>query len=212
MAVLPQPVTDLIEAFASLPGIGPKSASRLAFYLLRQDQASLARFGERVSHLREKLVTCTTCQNIATQDPCDLCRDSSRDPSLVCVVEDALDVVALERSGQFRGRYHVLQGLLSPLDGVGPEQIKVRELEQRLSDDTSGTGKAAGTIKELVLALNPTVEGEATALFIQRRIKTIAPDVRVTRLAHGLPVGADLEYADEVTLARALEGRTTVEK
>jgi len=207
MAVLPQPVTDLIEAFASLPGIGPKSASRLAFYLLRQDQASLARFGERVSRLREKLVTCTTCQNIATQDPCDLCRDSSRDASTVCVVEDALDVVALERSGQFRGRYHVLQGLLSPLDGVGPEQIKVRELEQRLGGGTKGSGD----IKELVLALNPTVEGEATALFIQRRLKTIAPDVRVTRLAHGLPVGADLEYADEITLARALEGRTSVQ-
>lgn len=209
MAVLPQPVTDLIEAFASLPGIGPKSASRLAFYLLRQDSASLKRFGERVSSLRDKLVTCTTCQNIATQDPCDLCRDSSRDASIVCVVEDALDVVALEKSGQFHGRYHVLQGLLSPLDGVGPEQIKVRELERRIS---GAGGKDAATIKELVLALNPTVEGEATALFVQRRIVALAPKISVTRLAHGLPVGADLEYADEITLGRALAGRTAVQE
>ncbi|MFO0702560.1 MAG: recombination mediator RecR [Candidatus Andersenbacteria bacterium] len=209
MAVLPQPVTDLVEAFASLPGIGPKSASRLAFYLLRQDEATLSRFGERVTNLRKQLVTCTTCQNIASQDPCDLCRDPSRDTSLVCVVEDALDVVALEKSGQFRGRYHVLQGVLSPLDGIGPEQLKVRELEHRLID--AGKGDADATIKEVVLALNPTVEGEATALFIQRRLQEVAPSAKVTRLAHGLPVGADLEYADEVTLARALEGRTAVE-
>ena len=205
MAVLPPPVTELIESFAGLPGIGPKSASRLAFYLLKQDQATLERFGERIARLRQKLVTCGTCQNIATQDPCDLCRDPSRDTAIVCVVEDALDVVALEKSGQFKGRYHVLQGLLSPLDGIGPEQIKVRELEYRLAAKT-GTSP----IQELVMALNPTVEGEATALFIQRRINLIAPKVHITRLAHGLPVGADLEYADEITLARALEGRTSI--
>ncbi len=201
MAVLPQPILDLIESFARLPGIGPKSASRLALHLLRQPEEELGRFGEQIKTLQSKLTSCKICQNIASQSPCDICRDTSRATGLVCIVEDPLDVVALEKSGHFRGRYHVLHGVLSPIDGIGPEQIKLREFEQRV---------AVEKFTEVVLATNPTIEGEATALYIRRRLEK-TPDVRVTRLAHGLPVGADLEYADEVTLARALDGRQVFE-
>jgi recombination protein RecR len=196
----------LIESLASLPGIGPKSASRLAFHLLKQDANGLTEFGRRISELRTNLVTCATCHNIASESPCVICRDPGRDKSLLCVVEDALDVVALERSGQFRGRYHLQGGVLSPLEGIGPEQLKLRELEERVSKEG---------FKEVILALNPTVEGEATAHFVSKRLqqalstqKNGVSPLKITRLAHGLPTGADLEYADETTLAHALEGRT----
>jgi recombination protein RecR len=196
-SVLPEPIVALIESFTRLPGVGPKSASRLVFHLLRQEPGELKNFAERIATLRDQLVTCQVCQNIATNTPCQLCRDANRDEAIICVVEDSLDVVALEKAGRFRGRYHVLQGVLSPIDGVGPEQLKIREFEQRLT---------SGVVTEVILATNPTVEGEATALFLAKRIAALST-ARVTRLAHGLPVGADLEYADEVTLGRALDGR-----
>lgn len=197
MNVLPKPITDLIEALASLPGVGPKSASRLAFNLLRRDSHELEQFGDRIKNLKSQIVTCRTCHNIASHDPCDFCQDSTRQRDVICIVEDALDVVAIEKSGQFKGRYHVLQGVLSPIEGIGPDQIKLKELEQRLKSEP---------IKELIIATNPTVEGEATALFISRFAKKYG-DIIMTRLAHGLPIGADLEYADEITLSRALENR-----
>jgi len=197
MSALPRPILELIESFAKLPGIGPKSASRLALHLLKQPDEELSHFGEQIKTLRSQLTTCDICQNIASGSPCDICRDKARDQALLCIVEDPLDVVALEKSGHFRGRYHVLHGVLSPIDGVGPEQIKLRELETRFAKDK---------INEVILATNPTIEGEATALYIRRRLEKYS-SIKVTRLAHGLPVGADLEYADEVTLARALDGR-----
>jgi recombination protein RecR len=200
MSVLPQPILDLIESFASLPGIGPKSASRLVFHLLKREPQELAVFGERITSLKSKLRTCQQCQNIALQTPCSICSDPGRDQNILCVVEDTLDVVALEKSGQFRGLYHVLHGVLSPIEGIGPDQLKIKELEQRMKQP----------IKEVIIATNPTVEGEATALYISRRIKALS-GATISRLAHGLPVGADLEYADEITLGRALSGRQSIE-
>jgi len=200
VAILPQPILEVIESLSSLPGIGPKSASRLAFHLLRLDDNTLKRFGTQIQDLKNNLVTCQRCQNIASNDPCDICRDSSRNQSILCIIEDALDVVALEKAGHFKGHYHVLHGLLSPIDGIGPAQLKIAELEKRLQTEK---------IQEVILALNPTVEGEATVLYLTKRIGALI-SVKITRLAHGLPVGADLEYADEITLARALEGRRIV--
>lgn len=198
MSTLPEPVTRLIDSLASLPGIGPKSASRLALYLIKSSDQDLKLLSDLLGNLKDSLVNCRICQNIADTSPCPICRNGRRANGIICVVEDALDVVALERSGNFDGRYHVLQGVLSPIDGVGPEQIKIRELEDRLKKEQ---------IKEIILATNPTVEGEATALFITRKLAKSTNHPKITRLAHGLPVGADLEYADEVTLARALAGR-----
>jgi len=200
MSVLPQPVIDLIESFARLPGIGPKTASRLAFHLLRSEQADLDRFAQNLSELKKRTVRCEICHAIAARTPCMTCTDSSRDQSVLCVVEDTLDMVALERSGRFKGRYHVLGGVLSPIDGIGPEQLSLAALKKRLADKST---------TEIIIATNPTVEGEATALYLTKLISA-EPGVTVTRLAHGLPVGADLEYADEVTLGRALDGRQTV--
>jgi recombination protein RecR len=198
MSVLPQPIVDLIESFARLPGIGPKTASRLAFHLLRSEQTDLDAFAERLTSLKKKTVRCGTCHAIATESPCVTCRDTARDQGLLCVVEDTLDMVALERSGRFNGRYHILGGVLSPLDGIGPEQLSINALVGRLVHEP---------VKEIIIATNPTVEGEATALYLTKAIQKKSA-VSVTRLAHGLPVGADLEYADEVTLGRALDGRT----
>lgn len=200
MSVLPQPIVELIESFARLPGIGPKTASRLAFHLLRAEQTDLDTFAERLSSLKKRTVRCSVCHAIATESPCSTCRDSSRDVASLCIVEDTLDMVALEKSGRFRGRYHVLGGVLSPIDGIGPEQLSIRALEQRVHKEP---------IKEIIIATNPTVEGEATALYLTKIIREV-PGITVTRLAHGLPVGADLEYADEVTLGRALDGRQNV--
>lgn len=200
MSVLPQPVTELIESFARLPGIGPKTASRLAFHLLRADQQELDEFAARLSDLKRRTVRCSVCQAIASGSPCSTCTDPSRDKSQLCIVEDTLDLVALERSGRYRGRYHVLGGVLSPIDGVGPEQLSLQALANRLKVEP---------VTELIIATNPTIEGEATALYITK-LANKNSQARVTRLAHGLPVGADLEYADEVTLGRALEGRRSV--
>ncbi|MFH0831007.1 MAG: recombination mediator RecR [Parcubacteria group bacterium] len=201
MSVLPQPVIELIESFARLPGIGPKRASRLAFYLLKADQSDLDRFAQQVSQLKKMTVRCRMCQAIATSSPCETCKDPARDASKLCVLEDTLDLVALERSGRYRGRYHVLGGVLSPIDGIGPEQLSLPALTQRLKTEP---------LTEVIIATNPTVEGEATALYVTKIIRQNSK-AKVTRLAHGLPVGADLEYADEVTLGRALDGRLEVD-
>jgi recombination protein RecR len=194
----PKAVQRLIDEFSRLPGIGPKSASRLTFFLLRGDGQQPRDLAEALVELREHTRFCSTCFNItdAQADPCRVCADANRDAGLVCVVEEPLDVLAIERTSQFRGKYHVLHGAISPVEGVGPEDLKIKELMERVK---------AFPIKELILATNVSLEGEATAMYIQKQAAPLG--VRITRLARGLPVGGDLEYADETTLARALEGR-----
>src|ERR687884_1863570 len=199
MDATPRSVTRLIEEFHRLPGIGPKTAQRLTFYLLRAPKTQVDQLADSIKDLREKITTCSICQNIAEENPCSICRDESRDHSQICVVEEPLDLVALERTREYKGVYHVLHGAISPVEGIGPEDLKIRELLDRLRDSR---------VQEVVLATNPNLEGEATAMYLERLIKPLG--IRLTRLARGLPVGGDLEYADEVTLTRALEGRREV--
>jgi recombination protein RecR len=194
--ILPQPVQQLIDEFARLPGIGPKSASRLTFYLLRAANDQAQDLAEALSDLKERTRFCSICFNITEDDPCLICQDEARDKHLLCVVEEPLDVLAIERSRAFHGRYHVLHGAISPVEGIGPEDLKVDELIRRVQQ---------GEFIEVILATNPTLEGESTALYLQRRL--VESGVRLTRLARGLPVGGDLEYTDEITLSRAVEGR-----
>jgi len=189
-------VTRLIEEFSRLPGIGPKTASRLTFYLLRAPKEQAEALARAIGELREKTVYCSVCFNIAEESPCPICRDEGRDRSIICVVEEPLDVLAIERTGEYNGLYHVLHGAISPVEGIGPEDLKIRELLERLRTEP---------VREVILATNPSLEGEATAMYLHRQIAPLG--IKVTRLARGLPVGGDLEYADEVTLARALEGR-----
>lgn len=196
MQIIPSSVQNLIDEFAKLPGIGPKTAQRLTFYLLRKPDKSTQDLGAAASGLKEGIQFCTICCNFTDADECSICADSTRDRTKICVVSEPLDVVALERSGSFKGLYHVLGGVISPVDGIGPDELFIAQLVARLK---------AGGIQELVIATNPTLEGETTALYIQ---KVATPyDVQITRIARGLPVGGDLEYADEITLSRALEGR-----
>ena len=200
MDTTPRAVTRLIEEFHRLPGIGPKTAQRLTFFLLRAPKEHALSLAEAVAQLKDRIVTCSICQNIAEENPCAICRDEARDRSMVCVVEEPLDVLALERTREYRGLYHVLHGAISPLEGIGPEDLRVQELLARIQ---RGPG-----IQEIILATNPNLEGEATAMYLERLIKPLG--IKLTRLARGLPVGGDLEYADEVTLTRALEGRREV--
>ncbi len=197
MRTTPEPVTRLIEEFSKLPGIGPKTASRLTFYLLRAPKEQALDLAKALKELKERTTFCSICFNITEEDPCPICRDEGRDHSLICVVEDPLDVMAIERTGKYRGVYHVLHGVLSPVDGIGPEDLKIPELMARLR---------ANPVREVILATNPNLEGEATAMYLYRQIAPLG--VKVTRLARGLPIGGDLEYADEMTLIRALEGRS----
>ena len=190
------PVQDLIEELGRLPGIGPKSAQRLAFHLLTVEPADAERLAGAIRAVKERVRFCARCFNVSEHEECRICRDARRDPGLLCVVEEPRDVVAIERTAEFRGRYHVLGGAISPLDGIGPDQLHVRELLARLADED---------IREVVLAMSPNMEGEATASWLARQLKAI--DVPVSRIASGLPVGGDLEYADEVTLGRAFVGR-----
>ena len=192
----PQPLADLITALSRLPGIGPKTAGRLAFYLLQQPEVA-ENLAQSVLKAKRDIAECSVCCNFTDRDPCALCSSPQRDRSKLCVVEHPRDVVALEKTREFKGLYHVLHGVLSPMEGIGPEQLSTGKLLQRLAD-----------VQEVILALNPTVEGEATALYLAKLIKPLG--IQVTRIAHGLPVGGDLEYADEVTIARALEGRRTL--
>ncbi len=200
MDTTPRAVTRLIEEFHRLPGIGPKTAQRLTFYLLRSSKEQAEALADALVQLKEKITTCSICCNIAEENPCAICRDESRDRSLVCVVEEPLDVLALERTREYHGLYHVLHGAIAPVDGINPEDLRIQELMDRLQRDPG--------IREIVLATNPNLEGEATALYLERLIKPLG--IRLTRLARGLPMGGDLEYADEVTLTRALEGRREV--
>jgi recombination protein RecR len=190
-------VQALIDELGRLPGIGPKSAQRITFHLLKIAEPDALRLASAITDARAKVVFCRRCWNLAESAECPICTDVRRDPSVVCVVEEPKDVIAIERTGDFNGRYHVLHGAMSPMDGVGPDQIKVRELLVRLGDEP---------IREVILCTNPNIEGEATALYLARALKAI-PDLTVTRLASGLPVGGDLEYVDEVTIGRALAGR-----
>lgn len=217
MHQLAQPVSNLIDAFSQLPGIGPKTASRLAYYLLRADSSIALNLAQALEELREKTVFCTVCQNIADRNPCTICADLQRNRSIICVVEEPLDVQAIERTREYNGLYHVLHGAISPVDGIGPEDLRVAELLERIQQSTQNasvsipndvaTGDSSAVeVQEIVLATNPSLEGDATAMYVSRLLKPLG--VRVTRLARGLPVGGDLEYADEVTLGRALEGRS----
>lgn len=196
MATFPAPLARVIQELVKLPGVGEKTATRLAFHLLRTDRAAVDALVAALATLRDEMRLCSVCFAFTAQDPCALCSDPARNPEVICVVEGPADVIAVDGSGQFRGRYHVLHGSLAPLDGVGPEQLRVVELLNRLKD---------GKVREVILATNPTVEGEATAMYLAKLIKPL--DVRVTRIAHGLPMGADVEYADTLTLGKALEGR-----
>jgi recombination protein RecR len=190
------PVQDLIDELGRLPGVGPKSAQRIAFHLLAADPIDVKRLTHALTEVKDKVKFCTICGNVSEEEQCRVCRDPRRDLSVICVVEEPKDVVAIERTREFRGRYHVLGGAISPIEGVGPDDLRIRELMMRLAD---------GTVTELILATDPNLEGEATATYLARLVKEM--DLKVTRLASGLPVGGDLEYADEVTLGRAFEGR-----
>ena len=193
------PVQDLIDELGRLPGVGPKSAQRIAFHLLDADKDEVQQLVDAISTVKTSVSFCVICGNVTEQEECAICRDARRDRSVICVVEESKDVMAIERTRSYRGLYHVLGGAISPLQGVGPDQLRIRELMTRLSDET---------VQEIVLATDPNLEGEATATYLSRMLKTLG--IRVTRLASGLPVGGDLEYADEVTLGRAFEGRTVV--
>lgn len=197
-------VGNLIQAFERLPGIGPKSAARLTYYLLAVPQGEIDRFAQALKSLKLDTVVCSQCFNVVETDPCDICGDADRDQNQICVVEHPLDVLAMERGNRYRGVYHVLGGVIDPLHNIGPEEIRISELIARLQVSNSQSQIAT---KEIILALNPNMEGEATCLYLQRALSAKYEGLRITRLAHGLPVGADIEYADEVTLARAMEGR-----
>src|SRR5882672_1392382 len=196
MAVYTQPVQALIDELGRLPGIGPKSAQRIAFHLLKLPADDVSRLAMSISDAKARVRFCTRCWNFADGELCPICLDDRRDPTVLCVVEESRDIVSIEKTGEFRGRYHVLLGAMSPLDGIGPEQLRVRELLARL--ETPG-------VEEVILATNPSVEGEATAIYLAKLLKPFG--MRITRIARGLPVGGDLEYADEVTLSKAMEGR-----
>ncbi|MFT4008641.1 MAG: recombination mediator RecR [Nocardioidaceae bacterium] len=193
-------VQDLIDELGRLPGVGPKSAQRIAFYLLQAEPADVRRLAQVLVEVKEKVRFCVVCGNVSEEEVCRICRDPRRDPTSLCVVEESKDVVAIERTREFKGRYHVLGGAISPIEGIGPDQLRIKELVTRLAD---------GTITEVIIATDPNLEGEATATYLTRQLSPLG--LRVTRLASGLPVGGDLEYADEVTLGRAFEGRRAVD-
>lgn len=196
MVGYPRSVKKLIELLSNLPGIGPKSAERLAFHIISMPRTSVLQLSKSLLAVKDSIINCSYCNNLTDEDPCRICKDEKRDKQLVCVVEEAKDVIAIEKVGEYKGTYYVLQGTISPMEGVGPEELKVKNLLERIKNDK---------VNEIILATNPTVEGEATAMYISKVAKPLG--VQVTRLAYGLPMGGDLEYADEMTLAKALEGR-----
>ena len=200
MSVYAGPVQDLIDELGRLPGVGPKSAQRIAFHLLKLPKVDAVRLATAITEVKERVSFCTICFNVAEGESCGICSDPRRDTTVVCVVEEPRDIVAVEKTGEFRGRYHVLQGAISPIEGIGPEQLRVKELVARLEPEG---------ITEVILCTNPNIEGEATAMYLGRLLKPLG--LTVTRIASGLPVGGDLEYADELTLGRALEGRREVD-
>ena len=194
-----EPVSRLVDELARLPGVGPKSASRLAYYLLRASREQALSLAEAILEVKERVVLCSRCFNITEDDPCAVCQDPGRDQQIICVVEEPLDVLALDRTGEYRGLYHVLHGAISPVDGIGPDKLRIRELIERVDRERPD---------EVILAMNPNIEGDATAMYIARQL--VSKGVTISRPASGLPVGGDLEYADEVTLGRALAGRRTL--
>lgn len=196
---LPKALSRVVENFERLPGIGPKTAQRLAFYLLHVPQSDLDSFATNLSNLKKQTILCSTCFNIGESDPCWICSEVDRDVSTLCIIEDALDLLAIERSGKYKGMYHVLHGVIDPLNSIGPDDIYIPQLLDRIK-------KEEENIKEIILATNPTMEGEATSLFIQKEIGN-SNGLKITRIGRGLPIGSDIEYADEITLERALEGR-----
>jgi len=200
MALHEGPVQALIDELGRLPGVGPKSAQRIAFYLLKAAPEDANRLARAITEAKARVTWCRRCFNLAEGELCTFCRDDRRDPSLLCVVQEAPDIVAVERTHEFHGRYHVLQGAISPIEGVGPDQLRIKELLRRVDEEG---------VKEVILATNPNIEGETTAMYLAKVLKPVG--VRITRIASGLPVGGDLEYADEVTLGRALEGRREVD-
>ncbi len=200
MQLLVEPVARLIDEFSRLPGIGPKTASRLVFYLLRAPEEQAQSLADALRELRERIIFCSVCFNITESDPCAVCADEGRDRSVICVVEEPLDMIAIERTRDYRGLYHVLHGTIAPVEGIGPDELRIAELLPRLD--------AEPPVREVIIATNPNMEGEATAMYIARQLE--GRGTRVTRLARGLPVGGDLEYADEITLSRALAGRQAI--
>lgn len=202
MDFLPASITRLIEELQQLPGIGPKSAQRLAFHLLKSPESRLQSFSGAVAEVKTGVISCGTCHSLTTENPCRICSDARRDKSILCVVESTLDLIALEKTGEFNGRYHVLQGKLSPLEGVGPEDLRIGELFARMTD-------VGCEIKEIILALNPDLEGDTTALFLRQKLLAISP-VQVSRIARGIPTGGNLEFTDDATLIRAMQGRQTM--
>ncbi len=195
-----RPIAALIESFQKLPGVGPKSAQRLTYYLLHVPQSQLDDFAESVSRLKKDTVLCSACKNVSETDPCPICGDSSRDHSQIMVVEQPLDILAFEKTGRYKGIYHVLHGAINPLDNIGPDEIYIQQLLDRIRNQKSG-------ISEVIIATNPTMEGEATSMYLLKQIRNSKSEIRVSRLGMGIPTGADLEYADETTLTQALEGR-----
>lgn len=198
---IPKAIQNLIESFEKLPGIGPKTAQRLTFYLLHVPQGELDQFSNSVQNLKKGTIICSICFSIDENDPCSICENSQRDKSIICVVEEPLDVLALEKNRRYHGLYHVLHGKIDPLNNIGPDEIYIKQLLDRIGENQS-------EIREIILATNPTMEGEATAMYIAKQIKAISDKIQVTRIGRGLPTGADLEYADELTLQRAMEGRS----
>ncbi|MCZ8522968.1 MULTISPECIES: recombination mediator RecR [Paenibacillus] len=192
----PEPLARLIDSFSRLPGIGPKTAGRLAFHVLRMKEEDVIDFAKALVNVKRNLHYCSVCCNITDTDPCRICQDKARDGSIICVIQEPKDLVAMERTKEFNGYYHVLHGAISPMEGIGPDELRIPDLLRRLSDEK---------VQELILATNPNIEGEATAMYLSRLVRPFG--LKVTRIAHGLPVGGDLEYADEVTLTKALEGR-----
>ncbi len=207
--VFPKQIQNLIEAFERLPGIGPKSAARLAFYLLHVPGPEIKKLGDAVLGLKEGLQMCRVCKNITGSEICEICSDDSRDKSVICVVESPLDVFSFEKVGKFRGTYHVLGGVIDPLHNIGPEELYIADLIDRLKG--SGVRGQGSETKEIILALNPTMEGEATAMYLKQKIKNQKSKIKITRLGMGMPTGGDIQYADETTLSRALDGRRDYE-
>jgi len=197
--VLPKSVQNLIDEFSKLPGIGPKTAARLVFYLLKKPKTDVLAFGNAVNELMENIKYCSQCFSITDAEICEICSDDGRQKEFLAVVEEPLDIVAIEKRGAYNGLYHVLGGAISPIDGIGPENLRIRQLLDRLNNNPK--------IKEVILATNPSLEGEATAVYIKTQIEKLRVNIEITRIARGLPVGGDLEYADEITLSRSLEGR-----
>jgi recombination protein RecR len=206
---VPKAIRDCVESFEKLPGVGPKSAQRLTFYLLHVPQTELDAFARSLENLKKNTTLCSICYTVGESDPCEYCIDPKRDKGIICVVEQALDVLAIEKSGHYHGVYHVLHGRLDPLNNIGPDEIYIMQLLSRVRkgiEETNGTGETQ--VKEIILATNPTMEGEATAMYLSKQLKAISETLKITRIGRGLPVGADLEYADSITLDRALEGRS----